>query len=800
MHIHRKNSVPLRALRACAAAGVSLAALGVGAANALTTDDQSLLGLDEIVVVGTPGGAGVRKQDASFALTTLNADDIDRFNPMSTADLLKSIPGVWAESSGGESGANIFVRGYPGGGDAEFVTLQLNGAPIFHPSTLSFLENTQLFRVDETIRSVEGVRGGPASVFSNGQPGLTVNFTQKTGGDEFEGLLQASGTDFGEIRADAVISGPLAEDTYFMIGGFYRSSDGVRDSEFRSEHGGQISANLVKESDRGSFMIYGRYMNDFGAWLLPIPVIQNGEDISEFPGFNIKHGTYHSDDIRYATLPDGSAFDGRDGRGANLFHVGGNLDFDLGNGFTITNKISFMTGDADTIGYVGNSDPMSAIDYAAGFGGGVSALTVLSSGESLADTTQVMELGLWRVEKDIENLSNEFSISKSLGPHDFVFGVYGAKYSSHDLWTLGNATLVTAESNARRLDIELDNGAQVSNNGFVGSSFFNQNSMYDGRDIALYFSDTWQITDRLRFDGGVRWQDSKVTGTLENNDFGVDLDGDPDTLYDNNTAVLNGTFATIDHSDDDIAWSLGLNLDVTSTVGVFARASAGNRYPFFDNLREGLDTTQRVRSYEGGIKVSTDRVGVFATLFYADFRGLESTQIDGGGNIVPFTGDASSFGVEFETVVEPIDNFVLQVTGTYLDATYDNFFINNGADDASGNRIQRQPRWQVRAAPSYTVYFGPDSSASIFGAVTYVGDRFSDVANEQLLPSYTKLDAGLILNLGRNVTFAVNGDNLTNSVGLTEGNPRVIGSQGQGVILARPILGRSVRFKLGYAF
>ena len=56
-----------------------------------------------IVVSGTPGGAGIRKIDASFAVTNIDASDIEKLAPKSTADLFKAIPGVWVESSGGES-------------------------------------------------------------------------------------------------------------------------------------------------------------------------------------------------------------------------------------------------------------------------------------------------------------------------------------------------------------------------------------------------------------------------------------------------------------------------------------------------------------------------------------------------------------------------------------------------------------------------------------------------------------------------------------------------------------------------
>ncbi|CAM5224816.1 hypothetical protein [Alishewanella longhuensis] len=58
------------------------------------------------------------------------------------------------------AGANVFVRGFPSTGDAPFLSLQLNGAG--HLSTFypSFLENSSIFRLDETIQFMEALRGG----------------------------------------------------------------------------------------------------------------------------------------------------------------------------------------------------------------------------------------------------------------------------------------------------------------------------------------------------------------------------------------------------------------------------------------------------------------------------------------------------------------------------------------------------------------------------------------------------------------------------------------------------------------
>jgi len=56
------------------------------------------------------------------------------------------------------------------------------------------------------------------------------------------------------------------------------------------------------------------------------------------------------------------------------------------------------------------------------------------------------------------------------------------------------------------------------------------------------------------------------------------------------------------------------------------------------------------------------------------------------------------------------------------------------------------------------------------------------------------------VEVGERLTFAVTGNNLTDEIGLTEGNPRIIGGQGSGPILARPILGRSFRFSAAVKF
>jgi outer membrane receptor protein involved in Fe transport len=62
-------------------------------------------------------------------------------------------------------------------------------------------------------------------------------------------------------------------------------------------------------------------------------------------------------------------------------------------------------------------------------------------------------------------------------------------------------------------------------------------------------------------------------------------------------------------------------------------------------------------------------------------------------------------------------------------------------------------------------------------------------------------NAGVSIDV-RNVTVQATGNNLTNTIGLTEGNPRVgqvVGVE-RDIFMARPILGRSGRASLTYRF
>src|SRR3546814_19539439 len=63
-------------------------------------------------------------------------------------------------------------------------------------------------------------------------------------------------------------------------------------------------------------------------------------------------GVLAGPETRLAVLPDGTRTDLADGRGADLINLGTNFDYEIGDGFQLRYRASYLKGDADTTGLV----------------------------------------------------------------------------------------------------------------------------------------------------------------------------------------------------------------------------------------------------------------------------------------------------------------------------------------------------------------------------------------------------------------------------------------------------------------
>jgi outer membrane receptor protein involved in Fe transport len=789
----------------------------------LPPQDNAQKEMQQVVVTGTASASGTRKIDTSFSITTASEEQLKAAAPTSTADVLKIVPGVYAESTGGQSGANVEVRGFPSGSDSPFVSVQMNGNPIYPVPVLSFFEGTSAFRLDDTIERVEVLRGGPSTIYSVGQPGATMNFIMKKGGDQAEGNLRFT-TGTGNLRrVDAVYSGKIAEGWYGMIGGFYRTTNGVRDAGFPADDGGQLSASLTRKLDQGELTVYARSTSDKNAFYTGVPLISsnNGHTISAFPGFDPRTGTLMSNEMRNFTIEAGPGrtlnYDLGNGRGLNSNLIGADFQQKF-NGWDVSNKLNYFTGNLDTIAMFTGNNPLSAGDYLAqaiatnngdaatlAAAGGTratgGALTYVNGGGAVAANQQVVQAGLWAVEKKLRSFTDEFRVSRDIGNNNTVTaGAYVANYSSHDVWYLGNSHLMTANANARLINAKLNNGVVVANNGTDGNVFYAPIASYNGDNTAVFVADEWRINDRIKVDAGMRHERQRLSGSISNL-AGADTDNNPLTVYNNGTSQPTGSYTGLSRSDSANSFTVGGLYKLTQNASVFVRANQGHTFIYFDDLRNAGSQdvvndrnrvpNPKVTQYEIGFKTATPLYSAYVNAFFTDFTGISFQQVLTNQVLYSVSGSKGK-GVEFELAVRPITGLQLQLTGDWQDSTYkDNPTIN-------GNAVQRQPKFQYRFSPSYRIPVG-DHALRLYGTYAHIGSRWADQQNTQYLPAYNTLDAGILAELSDKLELRLSGTNLNNAIGLTEGNSRLVGAS-SGPINARPIFGRAWEASLNYRF
>ena len=266
---------------AAAVGGILWGPGGVAWAQAVATAQEQApeavggQSLQEVVVTAT--AQGVKRLDASYNIVALSQQDIQMANPASAAEIYKLSPGVWPEASGGQTGVNIDVAGFPlGGGDSPYFTTMIQGSPVYGVPSLSFMDNSSLVRFDDTVERVEIVQGGPSALFGPGQPGATANFILRTGSEKSVGSVGMTYGFENMWRVDAFQSGKISDGWYGSIGGFYRDGQGVRDSQYPSDIGGQITGTLKHDLNNGYLMFWARYLSDKNQWYADFPYAVQG--------------------------------------------------------------------------------------------------------------------------------------------------------------------------------------------------------------------------------------------------------------------------------------------------------------------------------------------------------------------------------------------------------------------------------------------------------------------------------------------------------------------------------------------
>ena len=752
----------------------------------------------------------------------------------SQADILQQIPSLKAEGGGGEVATNLRVRGLPSGGQFEFTPLNYDGVTVFSSFGLNSSAHDFFARNDLGIERLEFVKGGVSNLFGVSSTSGIINYISKTGSDEDSGTLQLEVAEDNRYRGDFAFQGPLAENTYYAVSGFYRYDEGPIETGQPTE-GFALRGNIQRDFDDGSgfFRLHGAYINDRVNFYLPLPL--DGTSFERVTGNNgetvFSTNVSRINGTRFGSPEGITQFDSDNGFrtvGGSIYAI---LDKELGDGWGVDGKIKWSSYDSGSNFFnngIGPQVPQSQADTITNLGldgQGAAVFTDAATGAVLPPDFLIFQGGFNDRERDATDGTIELNITKEVDTangvtHNFTLGTFIARAEAENIQR--SIQFLTQFNNDPEL-VDLTIGGQAFTLGGVTnplSAYANQTRSAFKR--AIYFADQIQ-GDRWAFDIGGRIETATIenrfelTQTLNTFDFEANqsvLDATGLTALPgaplNTIAFGTGQFREGDATTTGWAIAVGGLYELNDNLNIYANASRGYFFPQAQGTGGQINTVgdiavfneEPVIQIEGGLKYRQDRFEGSAALFYTGLRDRNSV-IFVGDNLTPQVTptDTDTFGVELTGSYELTDNFIIDGNLTYQDAK----FVGGSPAAINGMEINRLPPLLVNVGARF--------DNGVFDASAYYNYQsgtFQDGSNNVPLDAYgiARVEAGYTLGIGDgndNLRASIGVWNLFDGQGLAEGNPRaglvqVAPGAAAPFFNGRPILPRRVTARLTYNF
>ncbi|HEX2218451.1 MAG TPA: TonB-dependent receptor [Gemmatimonadales bacterium] len=226
-----------------------------------TTADTTAFELPPIEVVGTirPDAGPTVGSGVPARVTTLEAEDVDAYEPRVLSDAVRQVAGFSTyDDLGSPYKLNISSRGFyssPVVGLPQGVAVFLDGVRMNEPEASQV--NFDLLPMDH-IQRIE-VLSGNGSLLGRNALGGAVNLVTARGTGPTRANLELSGGSFGAFRGEANVSGLAANGVDWYVGGNYNREDGWRDVTGADQYSGFV--NLGKLGETSGLRFQGMYAN-----------------------------------------------------------------------------------------------------------------------------------------------------------------------------------------------------------------------------------------------------------------------------------------------------------------------------------------------------------------------------------------------------------------------------------------------------------------------------------------------------------------------------------------------------------
>ena len=644
--------------------------------------------IDEIIVTANKREQSL--QDIPMTVSVATAQQIERSAIMDLIDLGSAVPTLRVNQLQNSAQTNFVIRGYGNGANN----------PGIEPAVGIYIDGVSRTRASSAIGDLPGVErvevlSGPQStLFGKNASAGVISITTKLPEKEFGGMVSATVGNYGARVVKGTLTGGISDTLSCRVSASSNEMDG-------------FTTNLLDGSDmnnRDRHAIRGQLMWE------------------------------PSDDLSVRIIADSSEID-EECCGAAMLKIG-----DYGPLLSLLAGGQSAPVDPQSRNVYANYSPSNKLDgdgismhikYDLGFATRTSITAQLDQEAKStfdADFSATKILAENRVEYDFDHFTQEFRLtSNSDGPLQWTLGAY---YSDEDVETFRNVTygdqifpfadaLITA-------GLSQAIGAQAlapfggSGINFVGAAFgaclvngvpcsavfFVPNSGDEGefftqssKSLSFFGQMDYALTDNLTMTLGLNHTDDKkdVVGYVQVNDpFAAlplaaaglqSLEGlqyfKGFTSYGGPNDAEPGVF-----DSDDTTHTFRLAYDISDDTTIYAGHSTGFKAQSANLSIDGRTPYGRsadpeeATSYEIGLKMQFDNGYLNMAYFNQSIEGFQSNVFTGTGFNLANAGEETHKGIEIDMMMALSENFVINFSGIFIDAVYDDF--KQGACDSTG--------------------------------------------------------------------------------------------------------------------
>jgi iron complex outermembrane receptor protein len=723
-------------------------------------------------IVVTARNRQERLSDVPIAILALDSKQVERQKVETFADIARLDSSLVFDLGSGLQDTRPVIRGLPSSRGRPPVGILIDGVDASTESMGASAGGSTLLNARAIeIERIEVVKGPQSALYGRVAFGGAINYVTKKPSRTLGAEFSAEIGDYGTYEGRAAITGPLTDELSARVHGYYSTSDGYyrnslsgqRIGGFKSYGGG---GSLLFERGIGSALLSVNYSHDniapaaqeyAGALVVPNVTIALAPGVA-----GAQVGTVGRTTALPATVqavPFGTVGDpgigvtlsldprtGKDYPGAEVetLRTALTINLDIADHVKLTSITAYTHSrfnereDIDFYGF-----PQSTVPGPGGVG----------QGEAFS---RFFELNIFN--GDVKQMNQEIRIG-NLDGGPFRWAVGGLYWYEKYQQNNASAAYVVPATFSGQKDVTLVQNALPY---IYGSRTTDHISGYAVAEYDLTPKLTASVEARYAHENYNYVFSPFLTTSrvpLANGGYPIVVLAQPlpqqsSTNYFTPKASLR--YKPVDNLMFYVSAAEGVKPAGFSTVAVFDSSLTGYG-------------VEKLFNYEGGMKVSLlqRKLSIGSSVFYMDYRGKQVSVVQpnsltpsGFSNFIRNAGGARVYGLEANITIIPLQNLILNLGYTYLDAKYTDYVVNVNSGligslvkscipnvvigtgvfcqaNLAGYRLERTPKHSITGSARYSIPIQGNADIFAEGDVRYTGNRTTDEFGVRIIPAST---------------------------------------------------------------